>query len=80
MMPYIDVFYSRIMHEIFRYAYGTSVIKINKNTIKLYTKISLSCYLIHSIWEQHAAAATYSTSAVDSATMFYFLELQETKQ
>jgi hypothetical protein len=35
--------------------------------------------LIQSSWTQHTPAATYSASAVDSATQFCFLELQDTR-
>ena len=34
---------------------------------------------IHRSWAQQAPAATYSASAVDKATKFCFLELQDTK-
>ena len=35
--------------------------------------------LIQSSWAQHAPAATYSASAVEKATQFYFLKLQDTR-
>ena len=35
--------------------------------------------LIQSSWAQHAPAATYSASAVERATQFFFLELQDTR-
>jgi len=40
---------------------------------------SLNYCMIHRSCAQHAPAAMYSTSAVDSATEFSFLECQETK-
>jgi hypothetical protein len=40
---------------------------------------SLNVYFIHKSWAQQAAAATYLALAVDKATEFYFLELQDTR-
>jgi hypothetical protein len=40
---------------------------------------SLKVSLIQSSWAQQASAATYSASAVERATEFCFLELQDTK-
>jgi hypothetical protein len=39
---------------------------------------SLNICFIHGSWAQQAPPATYSASAVDKATEFYFLELQDT--
>ena len=41
---------------------------------------SFNVCFIQSSWAQQASAATYSASAVDKATEFYFLELQDTKE
>ena len=41
---------------------------------------SLKVRFIHKSWAQQAPAATYSASAVDKATEFYFLELQDTRE
>ena len=40
---------------------------------------SLKVCFIHSNWAQQAPAAMYSASAVESATQFCFLELQDTR-
>ena len=40
---------------------------------------SLKVCFIHKSWAQQAPVATYSASAVDKATEFCFLELQDTK-
>ena len=41
---------------------------------------SLKVRFIHKSWAQQAPAATYSASAVDKATGFCFLELQDTRE
>ena len=46
--------------------------------VKRHPKSRRVC-LIQSNWAQHAPTATYSASAVESATQFCFLELQDTR-
>ena len=41
---------------------------------------SLKVRFIHKSWAQQAPAATYLASAVDKATEFYFLELQDIRE
>src|SRR5579883_1774766 len=52
----------------------------HKSGILLYSQPkSLKVCLIQSSWAQQAPVATYSASAVETATLFYFLELHDTK-